>query len=174
MSCTSATRPTGILDVDALVSDPSLLGPSFAAEGKGAIRIRNLLLHDAGFPPDPSPGYSDPAFGCPATSLPLPPLTFNCSERVYASLLSQTLQYPTGTEWLYSDLSMITMQYALGSLIYARRLVDPADLLPACAHASPAAQPGLLRTCYFEAFVRLHVLGALGARRGDKVGRGGG
>ena len=77
-----------------LLSDPSLLGPSFGGQGKADIRIRNLLLHDAGYPPDPVPGYSDPTFGCPATSLPEPPLTFDCSERIFASLLSQV-----GARW---------------------------------------------------------------------------
>lgn len=125
--------PVGLLDLDMRVADPTLLGPAYGGQGKGNVRVRNLLLHDAGYPPDPVPGYDDPAFGCPATSLADPPLTFNCSELVFASLLTQvcrtsprgdycvtcqppyirrkqTLQYPTGTAWLYSDLSMITMQ----------------------------------------------------------------
>ena len=39
------------------VSDPVLLGPEFSMNGKGEIRVRNLLLHNAGFPPDPKPNY---------------------------------------------------------------------------------------------------------------------
>ena len=39
------------------VSDPSLLGPEFGRNGKEAITVRNLLLHNAGFPPDPNPNY---------------------------------------------------------------------------------------------------------------------
>lgn len=43
--------------VDMKVSDPNLLGPAFSAQGKGDVTVLNLLLHNAGFPPDPSPGY---------------------------------------------------------------------------------------------------------------------
>ena len=42
---------------DMKVSDPELLGPDFARNGKEAITVRNLLLHNAGFPPDPKPNY---------------------------------------------------------------------------------------------------------------------
>lgn len=152
----------GLLDVDMLVSDPSLLGPAYAGQGKGVIRVADCLMHQAGYPPDPSPDYNDPAFGCPATSLPHPPLTFNCSEKIYASLLAQTLQYPPTTQWVYSDLSMITMQYVLGTIIAANGLVDPADLRPDCSGADPVAQPGLYKTCHFEAFARVHVHAPIG------------
>ena len=39
------------------ISDPSLLGPEFGQNGKENITVRNLLLHNAGFPPDPTPNY---------------------------------------------------------------------------------------------------------------------
>jgi len=39
------------------VSDTSLLGSAFANNGKNDIRIRHLLAHSAGFPPDPIPNY---------------------------------------------------------------------------------------------------------------------
>ena len=42
---------------DMKVSDPRLLGPGFAVNGKGDISLKNLLLHNAGYPPDPSPNY---------------------------------------------------------------------------------------------------------------------
>ncbi len=42
---------------DMKVSDARLLGPEFASNGKEDIRVRNLLLHNAGFPPDPNPNY---------------------------------------------------------------------------------------------------------------------
>ena len=38
----------GELDLDTPVSDPSLLGPAFAVNGKQDITVRNLLLHNAG------------------------------------------------------------------------------------------------------------------------------
>ena len=52
-------------------------------------QVQNLLLHDAGFPPDPSPGYSDPAFGCPGTAEDPPPEDFSCAELVYDAILAQ-------------------------------------------------------------------------------------
>lgn len=39
----------------------SVLGEAYAANGKGPITVLNLLLHNAGYPPDPVPGYWDPA-----------------------------------------------------------------------------------------------------------------
>ena len=39
------------------VSDSHLLGPEFSRNGKENITVRNLLLHNAGFPPDPNPKY---------------------------------------------------------------------------------------------------------------------
>lgn len=39
------------------VSSARLLGSAFAQKGKGSITVANLLLHDSGFPPDPSPNY---------------------------------------------------------------------------------------------------------------------
>ena len=50
----------GELDLDLPVADASLLGPRYAQQGKGPITSRNLLLHNAGYPPDPAPGYSEP------------------------------------------------------------------------------------------------------------------
>lgn len=48
-----------VVYVDTKVSDPSLLGSSFSQNGKGSISILNLLLHNAGFPPDPDPLYCE-------------------------------------------------------------------------------------------------------------------
>lgn len=42
--------------VDSKIVD--ILGSDFAQNGKGDITVRNLLLHNAGFPPDPNPNYS--------------------------------------------------------------------------------------------------------------------
>ena len=148
----------GLLDLDMAVADASLLGAAFAQNGKGSIRVRDCLLHQAGYPPDPTPSYADAVFGCPAAAPP--PLTFSCSERIFASLLAQDLAYLPGTQWVYSDLSMITMQYVIGTIVASRALVTPAALLPSCASADPATQPGLYKTCHFEAFVRTRVFAA--------------
>jgi hypothetical protein len=48
----------GELDLHLPLADPSLLGPAYAAKGKGAITPLNLLLHNAGYPPDPVPNYN--------------------------------------------------------------------------------------------------------------------
>lgn len=73
----------GYLDLDMPLVSPSLLGPAYDNNGKAGITSRNLLLHNAGFPPDPVPNYWDPAFGCPATSEYHPEQTFSCSERIF-------------------------------------------------------------------------------------------
>jgi CubicO group peptidase (beta-lactamase class C family) len=105
------------------VSDPSLLGSAFANNGKDEIRIKHLLAHSAGFPPDPIPNYcmsplysplypykitiyclGEKAFGCPETSKPQPAEKFTCQQQIYQSLMTQNLHYPTGTKQIYSDL----------------------------------------------------------------------
>ena len=151
----------GLLSLDTLVSDHSLLGPAFAANGKQGITITHLLQHNAGFPPDPVPGYGAVAFACPATvaNVTHPALDFSCSEKIFAAMLAQDLDRTPGAGYVYSDLSMITMLFALGSLISKNDLVSPSQFLPACG-AAPA--PGLLLQCSYEAYWRLHVRPLLG------------
>jgi CubicO group peptidase (beta-lactamase class C family) len=152
----------GLLALDTRVADDALLGPRFDQGGKGAITVRDLLLHRAGFPPDPVPGYDDPVFGCPATRVqPTPPLNFSCVELVLTAVLAQPLAYAPRSAWVYSDLSMITLAYALGGLVEAQALVPRGALRPDCAGAAPPGG-GLARLCFFEAFVRLEVLDAAG------------
>lgn len=147
----------GELDLNMPVADTYLLGPSYAQNGKENITVRNLLLHNSGYPPDPVPGYSDPTFGCPATSQYHPPEDFSCLHLVYPSLLAQTLINPVGEVYVYSDLSMITMEFILGGLAKALGYVTPADLLPQCG-AGIDTNEGLSRVCYYEAYVRIFVL----------------
>jgi CubicO group peptidase (beta-lactamase class C family) len=94
----------GLLDLSMPVADPTLLGPVYAAQGKSTIQVRDLLMHQAGYPPDPVPNYNLPEFGCPSAFQPYPVLTYSCSERIFTALLNQTLQYEPRTAWLYSDL----------------------------------------------------------------------
>jgi hypothetical protein len=54
------------------------------------------------------------------------------------------------------------MQYVIGTIVAANNLVDTADLLPTCGDADPAAQPGLYKTCHFEAFVRTRIHHSIG------------
>ena len=152
----------GVLDLDMKLADPSLLGPDFASHGKAPIAVRNLLLHDAGFPPDPVPGYSAMSFGCPETAQYHPRLSFSCVPKIYQSILQQKLQNPVGAIYVYSDLSMITAAFALGRLIKDHGLVSQSDLLPECANTL-SGEPAY--TCYFEAFVRTQITRKLGMAR---------
>jgi len=144
----------GLLDLDMVVCDPSLLGPAFAVNGKDTITIRNLLLHNAGFPPDPVPNYSDPEFGCPQTSKPVPAEDFSCRNQIYDAVLNQTLVTPPNIQYVYSDLSFITLAFAIGSVIKANNLVPADSLLPACVQAGGLG----VTQCYYEAYVRVVVL----------------
>ncbi|MCL2552752.1 MAG: serine hydrolase [Actinomycetia bacterium] len=72
--------------------------PEFAANGKGAITIKQLLTHTSGFDADPVPslwqGYPDIA------------------SREKAILDAEPIN-PPGTTYLYSDLNMLSMQLVL-------------------------------------------------------------
>jgi CubicO group peptidase (beta-lactamase class C family) len=132
------------------------LGQEFAQNGKSAITTRNLLLHNAGFPADPFPSYGSLEFGCPATNSSLhPPLVLSCGDLIFQAILNQTLKNPVGSVFLYSDLSMITLSFALGKLVQQLQLVDPSDLLPYCQAALVASQQQYL--CWYEAYIRLRV-----------------
>ena len=148
----------GLLALDTAVSDASLRGPAFASHGKADMTVLNLLLHNSGFPADPSPGYWEAPFACPATvaNATRPALDFNCSERILDSVLGQTLLHPPGQAYLYSDLNFITGLYVVASVVVANGLVAPAAYLPACSAAAPLPR-GLELQCAFEAFFRTFV-----------------
>jgi len=132
--------------------------------------VRDLLLHRAGYPPDPVPNYQDPSYGCPSSTLAGAnvTLTFSCADTLFTALLGQTLQYPPGgTQWLYSDLSFITVMYVVGGVVADAGLVPRAALRPDCASATRADNEGLWRQCAFEGFVRsLHAALGLTAATG--------
>lgn len=146
----------GEIDLDMPVSDPSLLGPRFASNGKATITSRNLLLHNAGFPPDPSPNYNEPAFGCPESLLHSPPEDFLCRNRIFDGLMSQVLVNPVGQVYVYSDLSMITMMFVVGRLAKDRGYVAVSDLRKGCLVGTTDDN----WQCYYEAYVRKYVLQA--------------
>lgn len=126
------------------------LGEAFAAQGKGDITISNLLRHDAGYPPDPTPyWYNNASFGCPNVTTE----SFSCTRRIYNALLNQTLMNPVGVEYVYSDLSFMTLMYVIGTVAEKQGYVQKSDLR--CS-SDPISQ------CYFEAFCRRYVFTALG------------
>eukprot|EP01114_Cavostelium_apophysatum_P016776 TRINITY_DN4839_c0_g1_i2.p1 TRINITY_DN4839_c0_g1~~TRINITY_DN4839_c0_g1_i2.p1 ORF type:complete len:435 (+),score=45.18 TRINITY_DN4839_c0_g1_i2:65-1369(+) len=130
------------------------LGEDFAQNGKGGITVLNCLLHNAGFPPDPNPIYSDPAFGCPETKKFHPEENFSCASLIWSSLMTQTLENPIGTTYVYSDLSFITLMYVIGALAKNLNYVTESDLLPGCT--DDISTPEAFQ-CYFEAYVRIYV-----------------
>lgn len=72
--------------------------PGFAANGKGAVTIRELLTHTSGFRPDPP--------------VPLYKIAGTRQQRI-DDVLRQPLEYPPGTHYVYSDMNFIT----LGALV---------------------------------------------------------
>lgn len=62
----------------------SVLGDKYNTNGKSGITVENLLLHNAGFPPDPHPEFWSPQFACPATMKNLlhPAEDFSCQNQM--------------------------------------------------------------------------------------------
>jgi CubicO group peptidase (beta-lactamase class C family) len=147
----------GILS--SLKTTVSSIFPEFAVNGKQNITVENCLLHNAGFKPDPVPNYNLKEFGCPESSKYQPALVYTCIDKIYEATMAQTLDYPVGTKYVYSDLSMITLMYVVGHYAESYHLVAETDLKPNCAAAS--TRNGKL-TCYYEAFVRRYVYEDLG------------
>jgi CubicO group peptidase (beta-lactamase class C family) len=142
----------GYLSLDDPVT--KFLGAGFAANGKAAINIANLLVHNSGFPPDPTPyWYSDAAFGCPQTANFHPSQDFTCEDKVLAAVLNQTLQYATNTASVYSDLSFITLMFVVGNISRTRQLVPPAQFPPVCQGLENSSL-----ICNFYAYVKVNVL----------------
>jgi len=121
-----------------------------------------LLLHNAGYPPDPSPNYNDPEFNCPETKKYQPQLNFSCQELVWESLMAQVLMNPVGEVYVYSDLSFITLMYVIGTLAQQLKYVTQEDLIQSCIVDinSPA-----ISQCYFEAYVRMYVFGVFNMKK---------
>ena len=123
----------GLLGLDAKVASEELLGPGFASRGKDNITVRNLLLHNAGFPPDPVPGYSDPSFPCPQNANYHPAQEFSCVTTIFNDLLfNQTIVTPPGDVFVYSDLSMITLMFVVGKIVMDNHLIDGGDMSQPC------------------------------------------
>jgi serine-type D-Ala-D-Ala carboxypeptidase len=147
-------------DLDEKVSSSLLLGTNYSQNGKENITLRNLLLHNSGYPPDPNPSYASTLFACPATSIPSPPLTLSCQDQVYVNLMAQVLENPIGSKMVYSDLSMITLLFIIGRVVtregYITNLDFDLDRLPECINAS-IPTGGLYYSCAYEAYWRLKI-----------------
>eukprot|EP00762_Andalucia_godoyi_P001085 ANDGO_02099.mRNA.1 UPF0214 protein YfeW len=162
MTTTSAAQfyQRGELDLDMLLIDERLFGQRYNNEGKQFIKVRNLLLHNAGFPPDPSPNYWDPKFGCASAKVHNPPEDFSCREQIFQSVMAQPLVNPVGAVYVYSDLSMITMMFIVGKLAAEHGYVSPADFHPLCDDGRSSQEA--LWQCYYEAYARKYVIAASG------------
>jgi CubicO group peptidase (beta-lactamase class C family) len=168
----------GYLGLEWKISDETLLGPDFASQGKQDITVENLLLHNAGFPPDPNPGYSSPLFSCPQTRNYHPGLDFSCYDAIFNNLLfNQTIVTPPGAVYVYSDLSMITLMYAIGKIVRTHASV----LLPAADHATGGSartykmpplcynQPDSNLICFYYAYVKFNVFDRYGLHNTDFI-----
>lgn len=67
--------------------------PGFGKNGKEQIKVKNLLLHNAGF--GPSVSYKD---------------LYSTKEEIIKSIFEEKLQYPAGSRTVYSDAGMILLQ----------------------------------------------------------------
>ncbi|KAL0212130.1 hypothetical protein RCL1_005756 [Eukaryota sp. TZLM3-RCL] len=169
-SCTKVVATTsaiaqfyerGELDLDMPLAHPLLLGPAFGVNGKQTVTSRHCLLHEAGFAPDPVPGYLDSRFGCPSRSIVPPPETFSCIPKIHKSLLAESLVRKPSVKYVYSDLSMMTLAYVAGGLARKLGYVSPADLEPNCAgfRGFVNSEPSMaIDICYFRSYVRNYVL----------------
>lgn len=164
VSTTSAVAllyQNGYLGLDTNIG--SILGNAFMNGGKENITVLNCLLHNAGFAPDPVPWYWDPTFGCPNTAHESPEEDFSCLDPlIYSSFLTETLVTPPGEAYVYSDLSFITLQMVVGTLVLQNKLVPDGSMaqclaLQNSARSAEDTPTPQERVCAFEAFVRTEV-----------------
>ncbi len=73
--------------------------PGFRKNGNEQVKVKNLLLHNAGF--GRSGNYKD---------------LYTSKEEIVKSIFEENLQYPTGAQTLYSDAGMIVLQLIIEKL----------------------------------------------------------
>uniref|UniRef100_A0A6B2L5G7 Beta-lactamase-related domain-containing protein n=1 Tax=Arcella intermedia TaxID=1963864 RepID=A0A6B2L5G7_9EUKA len=134
-----------------------ILGEKFNVHGKQDISILNLLLHNSGFYADPDPFWNTPQFGCPQTAPYYPLEDFECSEKIYSSILDEKLLSPVGRDYLYSDLNFLTLAHVVGNLAERLQKVSVGELREDCSGLVEGG-PGIAQLCYFEAYVRKYVI----------------
>lgn len=162
-SCTKVVATTSavallyqmnLLPLQTRVTD--VLGQRFGTQGKQDITVLNLLLHNAGFPPDPTPtNYWAPSFGCDGPA-PVPmPLPSHCATHALAALFNQTLATPVGAQYVYSDISFLSLMWVVGAVVKEHQLVTPSQWssVPGVCPRQGASFANQLQ-CYYEAFLR--------------------
>jgi CubicO group peptidase (beta-lactamase class C family) len=144
----------GYLNLETPVAE--ILGDGFAQNGKGTLTIKNCLLHNAGFNPDPVPWYWDLSFGCPNSDDEFPAEDFSCLDKIYDSFLSESLMAPPGQIFKYSDLSFITLSMVVGTVVKDNKLVDIDSFIPPCIKTEGSSYMASI-LCHYEAFVRTQI-----------------
>jgi CubicO group peptidase (beta-lactamase class C family) len=161
---------SGYLNLDDKII--KFLGNKFSSHHKDQIEIQHCLLHNAGFSPDPVPWYWEEEFGCPNTDdLPSPNEDFSCLyPLIYQSLLNESLNSLPGEAYVYSDLSFLTLQMVVGTVVLREKLITRNDYRNECQrwienhpypHSSSSEKEEKLVpmdvVCAYEAFVRKEV-----------------
>ena len=105
------------------------LGKEFNSQpGREDIRIVDLLTHQAGWPPDPTPMFWNETFGCPQYSNGVTPETLDCVDKAFNwVMLNQTLQLSPGVKYVYSDLSFMTVAWILGKIASEKSYISKSD-----------------------------------------------
>jgi len=141
----------------------SILGDEFNTPNasKANITVRHCLTHTAGFPPDPVPWYwSDDSTLCPLhdddDGGPLPE-DFSCLPSIYGDFIHQYIATDPGLEYVYSDLSFITLQFVIGKVVLDNDLVS-SDAYSATCQEDSSGEYSVNLSCAYEAYVRQHVL----------------
>jgi CubicO group peptidase (beta-lactamase class C family) len=82
-----------LLGLDTTIGD--ILGSEYNANGKEHVTVKNCLLHNAGYHPDPNPYYWSEDFACPNTGehSPQRPCHFSCIHLPFLSLSPSLLPY---------------------------------------------------------------------------------
>jgi hypothetical protein len=117
-------------------------GPDFAINGKGNIMVLNLLLHNAGFPPDPEPVHTahTASHGTAVTE----GLTARTTGISPSAALKPSTAFP-GKHALTRTNGSVVMRHTRCTQRVV--LVPPADLHgepQAVAHGAQCAQPAML------------------------------
>jgi CubicO group peptidase (beta-lactamase class C family) len=106
--------------------------PQFAANGKGAITIRNLLTHTSGLPADPSPSLCD----------------YATDDERWAAVYAVKPTAAPDTTYLYSDMNMMTLGKVIETVtgrpldqVIAQRITGPLGLHDTMFNPPAALRP---------------------------------